>query len=284
MSALTNAPSPLQGTLSLFQTEPVSLPVFETRPDLPNKLVFVPGLTDTIGVVPYLSKLAAAVEKLNYSLVQPMLASNLGGFGTSSLEGDAQEIAQLLEHLLTRTEGACTGRLVLMGHSTGCQDTMAFLSQERKLPSGTPIKVHGGILQAPVSDCEHFEATESENSEGRQRLGQAKDLVESGQSSALLPRSAREKPVSSDGRGLGNAEAVLNPAFTAYRFQSLNARGGDDDFFISNLQEEAMRKAWKPALSHAPLLALMGEKEYVYAASERGTDRAASLCPPTSTG
>lgn len=250
----------LEGTLSLYQTEP-ALPFFESNASLPNKLVFVPGLTDTIGVVPYLPRLAETVAKHKYSLVQPVLGSSLGGFGTASLEGDAQEIAQLIGTLAMRDDAKDGARIVLMGHSTGCQDAMTFLSKDRVRPDGELIKVAGAILQAPVSDREYFEAKEGGNSEAQKLLAQAKDLVSKGEVSALLPRNAPAKPATENTHGRGNSATVTNPAFTAYRYASLNARGGDDDFFSSDFNDEQVSKAWKPSLSRAPILALMGEEE-----------------------
>ena len=160
-----HAPPPLQGTLSLYQTDPNPLPYFETNAHHPNKFIFLAGLTDTIGVVPYLPRLAEVLDKLQYSLVQPIKGSDMGGFGLSSLEGDAQETAQLIEHLTTRAQHPRKGRLVVMGHSTGCQDVVHLLSKERSLSrnGGNPkIHVDGGILQAPASDYDYFQANKTE--------------------------------------------------------------------------------------------------------------------------
>jgi len=265
MSECRQPPPSLTGTLGLYQTCPISLPYFETNPHHPNKLIFVPGLTDTIGVVPYLPQLAADLDSISYSLVQPVKSSDLGGFGTSSLEGDAQELAQLIEHIKTRSSDPCVGKLVIMGHSTGCQDVLTFLSQDRLLSKETGdecIHVDGGICQAPVSDRDYFEAYVTPHS--AQQLQECRDKLFKHQPSALLDRSnAKHKPESLHGRGTGNSEAVLNPAFTAYRFASLNDSNGDDDFFSNNFSDDQIRRGIMPALSRAPLLFLMGEQEYV---------------------
>lgn len=266
MSECRNPPPALAGMLRLYQTYPVALPYFETHGEHVNKLIFVPGLTDTLGVVPYLPRLAEVLDKLGYSLVQCVKSSDLGGFGTSSLEGDAQEIAQLVEHLVKRADHPCTGKLVLMGHSTGCQDVVTFLSRDRSLSAAAPdvpIHVHGGILQAPVSDREYFNTHDGKDAAGARRLAESEVLVHEGKSSTLLARDVPPMLMSQCGRGAGNSGAVLSPAFTAYRFRSLNGRGGDDDFFSSDLSDEEIRRALQPALSRAPLLMLMGEKEYV---------------------
>lgn len=276
MSECKDAPPLLTGTLGLYQTSPISLPYFETNPYHPNKLVFVPGLTDTLGVVPYLPPLAAVLDNVSYSLVQLVKSSDLGGFGTSSLEGDAQEIAQLIEHLKTRTKNPCTGKLIIMGHSTGCQDVVTLLSQDRILSKNTGdecIHVDGGICQAPVSDRDYFEAYAS--SQNAQQLQECREKLANNMPSALLDRSqAMYMPESVHGRGKGNSEAVLNPAFTAYRFASLNDRNGDDDFFSSDFSDDQIREAMMPALSRTPLMFLMGEQEYVPSGLTQ-----ASICP-----
>ncbi|KAI3625867.1 hypothetical protein CBS9595_001228 [Malassezia furfur] len=260
-----HAPPPLQGTLSLYQTDPHPLPYFETNAHHPNKFVFLAGLTDTIGVVPYLPRLAEVLNKLQYSLVQPIKGSDMGGFGLSSLEGDAQETAQLIEHLTTRAQHPRKGRLVVMGHSTGCQDVVHLLSQERSLSrnGGNPkIHVDGGILQAPASDYDYFQANKTE--QDAKLLALSEKMIAEQRGDALLPRDGvPAKPTSHDGRGPGNSDAVLRPAFTAYRYQSLNGARGDDDFFSDDLTDEQIYAALHPALTHAPLLMLIGEKDRV---------------------
>lgn len=263
---MVTEPSPLQGTLRLFQTEPIPLPYFETNAQHPNKLIFIPGLTDTIGVVPYLPSLASVLNNLEYSLVQFVKCSDLGGFGVSTLEGDAPEIAQLAEHLLTRSDFPCTGKLVLMGHSTGCQDVVTFLSKERlNLRTGRQILIHGGICQAPVSDSEYFDARDGNQISARELLKHSQDCMSKGLPGALLDRS-HISPVrtSVNGRGEGNSAVVLKPPFTAYRFASLNGHHGDDDLFSSYLDCESICRTLQPALKRAPLLMLFGMNEYVY--------------------
>lgn len=264
-------PEALPGKLALYQTEPVALPYFETNGHHANKLVFLAGLTDTIGVVPYLPPLAHALDKIGYALVQPVKGSDLGGFGTSSLEGDAQEMAQLIEHLTTRADDQCTGTLVIMGHSTGCQDVVAFLSKDRrasKHQDASLLRVHGGILQAPASDHDYFEANKTPSDEAL--LHQSEAAIQAGRGYALLPRdNAQAQPAAHNGRGDGNADAVLQPAFTAYRYQSLHGANGDDDYFSYGMSDDQIRAALSPALSRAPLLMLVGEKEYVRGLTQR---------------
>ena len=106
-------------------------------------------------------------------LVQALLASSYQGYGVSSLDKDAEEITSLITtlrldhaskvcslqfamkcwelaamHTSWLTEpGAVLQGVVLMGHSTGCQDTVRCV--EGMGPQEHPFLL-GIILQAPV--------------------------------------------------------------------------------------------------------------------------------------
>ncbi|SPO26042.1 uncharacterized protein UTRI_02316 [Ustilago trichophora] len=249
---------------ALFQKKPVALPYFDTDADLPHSLVFAPGLTDTIGTIPYLPRLADSIRNHGFSLVQPQLTCNLGGYGQCTLEGDAQEIASCVSHLRS-LPAKQKGKVVLMGHSTGCQDLIAYLlSSTRAADPST--RIDGAILQAPVSDREFFELerkladSDAVREEMDRELQEATQLVRTGQGAALLPRkdaasismptdpSDPPQPADSVATGStssGNASAVLSPAMTAYRSWSLRAKGGHDDFFSSDL-EDALITATDP--------------------------------------
>lgn len=258
MASTADFPSALTGSLQLYQKKPVALPYFDTDINLPHSLVFVPGLTDTIGTIPYLPKLAESIRQHSFSLVQPQLTCNLSGYGQCTLEGDAQEIAACVSHLRSLPVKR-DGRVVLMGHSTGCQDLIAYLlSSTRAVNAET--RIDGAILQAPVSDREAYEQDRSKASQQDQahmdrELRNATELVQSGQGAALMPRkdvsskslptdpsdppSSKSASQSSDGesKSSGNASAVHSPAMTAYRVWSLRAKGGHDDFFSSDLED-----------------------------------------------
>ncbi|KAJ1020656.1 hypothetical protein NDA16_004049 [Ustilago loliicola] len=300
MASPSDLPSALTGSLQLYQKKPIALPYFDTDANLAHSLVFVPGLTDTIGTIPYLPKLAASIRQHGFSLVQPQLTCNLGGYGQCTLEGDAQEIAACVSHL-RNLPSKRDGKVVLMGHSTGCQDLIAYiLSSTRAVSADT--RIDGAILQAPVSDREAYEQDRSAASaqirdEMDRELQHATELVQSGQGATLMPRkdvasnsmsTDPSDPASSvsanqsshqDNTSSGNASAVLSSAMTAYRTWSLRAKGGHDDFFSSDLQDalitasdpgartmgRAIHNLKAGVASHttqnARILALIGEKE-----------------------
>lgn len=237
--------------LSLYTKSPTSLPLLDSDPSSSHAIVFVAGLTDTFGTVPYLERLANGVAALDCSVVQLQLSSSLGGWGYCSLEGDAQEISKAISYL-RQSQGK--DKIILMGHSTGCQDTMAYLS----CPGGSKARgegaiVDGAILQAPVADRESWEHDDSGGPEDRkdakERLEMATKLVDEGKGYQILPRTVKPqpKPNESTGEQVGNVGAADDPPMTAYRFWSLFSKGGDDDCFATDLGSDTIRDIWLTA-------------------------------------
>ncbi|KAN0064648.1 hypothetical protein ACQY0O_002278 [Thecaphora frezii] len=233
-------PAGIPGVLSLYQREPTTLSYHDSDPSQPHTLLFVPGLTDTLCSVPYLPLLPPLLHAHGFSLVQPLLTSNMSGWGLSTLSGDVDEIRACLVHLssLPSKRG---GKVILMGHSTGCQDVVTFLlDQERVRHTG----VVAAVLQAPVSDREDYEKRYSDLAphvrvQWDAKLEQARQMVNQGKGHEVLPRLDLV-PAASESPQLGNSHAALNPAFTAYRYTSLYDVGGDDDLFSWSLSDEQL--------------------------------------------
>jgi pimeloyl-ACP methyl ester carboxylesterase len=118
------------------------------RPALPcNALLYVPGLTDGLLATPYTPRLFDAVAATDdWMFVQPLLSSSYGGYGTTTLHADTEELVALLRYLRAELHVA---RVVLVGHSTGCQNAVHLL---RHGASDAVDMVRGIVLQAPVSD------------------------------------------------------------------------------------------------------------------------------------
>lgn len=100
------------------------------------------------------------------SLVQFLMPSSSSrSFGTSSLDEDAQHLIHLLRYINNDEEMKCKGkdgkierkRIILLGHSTGCQDILWTLTQRyQEISNLEGIKIILAILQAPVSDRDYF--------------------------------------------------------------------------------------------------------------------------------
>ena len=143
-----------EGTLYLYRKR---LSAFEFSSDAKTKcaVVFIGGLTDGLLSAPYLLPLSEALKKSGRAtLVQPLLSSSYGGFGTASLDTDAKEMLDLLRYLATNRGFE---RFVLIGHSTGCQDIVHFFRKYGGTPEAS--SVYGAVLQGPVSDRECMRCT-----------------------------------------------------------------------------------------------------------------------------
>ncbi|RMZ87206.1 hypothetical protein DV736_g5569, partial [Chaetothyriales sp. CBS 134916] len=91
---------------------------------------------DALTATPYVYTLANYLSggaSPQWTVIHPLLSSSARQFGISSLDRDVEDIASAIAYIrATPALGSASSRIVLMGHSTGCQD--------------------GAILQAPVSD------------------------------------------------------------------------------------------------------------------------------------
>lgn len=201
----------LRGVLLKYGPKPAQV-AFRTG-DFNQQVIFIGGLTDGLLATEYLEPLSIALVNEKWSLVQPLLTSSYIGYGTSSLEQDALELDQLIGYLINKenSEG-----VVLLGHSTGCQDIVHYMRSNLAYS----IAVRGAILQAPVSDRE-YRATLPETAE---MIDLALNMIHEGRAMELMPMKA-------------NPDAPI----TAYRFHSLCAYMGDDDMFSSDLSEDQLR-------------------------------------------
>ncbi|KAI1180381.1 dolichol-phosphate mannosyltransferase [Nemania sp. FL0916] len=211
-------------------------------PNAKNALVFVGGLGDGPHTVPYPRAIAKRLEQepsLAYSVFEFRLKSSFSAFGYARLVDDVADIAALVKYL--RSIGK--ERIVLMGHSTGCQDCMEYASPKHAAPP-----VDGYILQAPVCDADAI-ALEMSQDLLEPSLTLAKQLIDTGKSHecmppAQLPDFMRGSPVS------------------AWRWYALASRDGEDNYFGPGLLDEVASPYWKRI--DKPLLILhSGDDEFV---------------------
>ncbi|CAN6481962.1 unnamed protein product [Victoria cruziana] len=203
--------SQLGGALFKYGPNPIQV-AFRTG-DFKQQVIFIGGHTDGFLATSYLEPLSIALERENWSLVQPLLSSSYSGYGTSSLKQDYLEIDQLISYLINKEDSE---GVVLLGHSTGCQDIVYYMRRN----TACSRAVRAAILQAPVSDRE-YRATLPETAA---MIDLAAKMISDGQETELMPREA-------------NPEAPI----TAYRYHSLCAYMGDDDMFSSDLSDDQLR-------------------------------------------
>lgn len=85
-----------------------------------NAIIFIGGLKDGPHTTPYIRAVARELEKaahLSYSVFEIRMRSSFTGFGTTSLADDVDDTSALVKYL--RSIGR--EKIVLFGHSTGCQ-------------------------------------------------------------------------------------------------------------------------------------------------------------------
>ncbi|KAH9572141.1 hypothetical protein CY35_02G130900 [Sphagnum magellanicum] len=201
----------LHGTLFKYGSKSIQV-AFRTG-DFKQQVIFIGGLTDGLLATDYVVPLANALQEEKWSLVQPLLSSSYIGYGTSSLKEDAIEIEKLINYLIyeEQSEG-----VVLVGHSTGCQDIVHYL----RTGGHCSRAVRGAILQAPVSDREYLATLPGT----QPMLELAEKMIQEGKGNDLMPR-----------------EASPQAPITASRYRSLAAYLGDDDLFSSDLSDAELR-------------------------------------------
>jgi hypothetical protein len=233
-------------------------------------LIFVGGLTDGFCTVPYVSKLAEALEDTDWSLFSILLTSSYNGFGTGHLDRDVEELGICVQFIrdlkADRLPGApsASGKIAIMGHSTGSQDVLRYLHAPNPLPqTDYDIGLHyivrpeldGAIMQAPVSDREAILAT----------VKSAHDQSEAQRAYDKIVDSAKTQLCTADGSdsilSMNTLATVGLPGdapITARRFLSLAspdspANPSEEDLFSSDLSDKRLEETFGAIGSRAIL-------------------------------
>lgn len=198
-----------------------------------NAFVLIPGLTDGFLSLEHVSvALNLALLQIDYSLVQVNLSSSFDQFGFQSLDEDQRELDTLIQFIKDKYK---FNKIVLMGHSTGCQDILYLFKHGHH-----SALVDGIILQAAVSDRDSILATDTTPS----MLAEAHQLEREGKVNHFLTKRHCDAPI------------------TAKRFLSLAGRLTPDDMFSVDLTDQELT----PILSSVQVPALLvfsKEDEYV---------------------
>ncbi|KAI9830382.1 MAG: hypothetical protein M1826_004805 [Phylliscum demangeonii] len=211
-----------------------------------HTVLFIGGLGDGLRTVAYPATLAAQLPA-DWSLAEVVLSSSYTGWGTSSLGRDSDELAACVRYFQAARPH---GRIVLLGHSTGCQDVLHFLTGPGR-DARPLVAVAGAILQAPVSDRECMRA--------------------------LLPPAVYEQSVAEAQRmeAAGDADEILASRWlagfpagapcSARRWLSLASphADGEDDYFSADLSDAQLRATFG-RLPHSTQLCILysGADEY----------------------
>ena len=106
--------------------------------------IFVGGLTDGLFACSYVEPLSRRLGEGGVSLVQTLLSSSHQGYGTSSLNQDAEELTALAQFLASQF--GCE-KYALIGHSTGCQDSVRLVKRLKETERGREILPSCVVLQ-----------------------------------------------------------------------------------------------------------------------------------------
>ncbi|KAI2637302.1 duf1749 domain-containing protein [Xylaria nigripes] len=217
---------------------------YESGPqDAKDALVFIGGLGDGPHTVPYPRALAKKLEEhgsLSFSVFEFRLKSSFTGYGFTRLVDDVADISALVKYLRSINKR----RIILMGHSTGCQDCMEYVSPAHVDVPG----VDGYILQAPVCDRDGFILQM-----GQDRLDVslaiAKQFIDAGKPNERIAEDLL-------------ADYMQSTPISAWRWYALGASDGEDNYFSPHLTNEIAASYWRRF--DKPLLILhSGSDEYV---------------------
>jgi len=209
-----------------------------------HTLLWVGGLFDTFLSVAYPLSIAQSLGP-TWSLMTASLGSAGKSWGVSSIARDAVEIAKIVTYIRQLRPG---GKVVIMGHSTGCQDCMEYVVGAK---AELRAAVDGVILQAPVSDRQAIES----------HLPKAV-LEEANQLALKMCRERHEKDAMPHRLMAPVFGGAGNIAITARRWVDIASPGpnhdGADDYFSSDLSDERFMKSFGRLPPRSPLLILYG--------------------------
>ncbi|KAI0408711.1 hypothetical protein F4802DRAFT_548747 [Xylaria palmicola] len=235
---------------------------YETGPDnAKNSLVFIGGLGDGPHTVPYPRAIARRLEEdahLSYSVFEFRLTSSFAAFGFARLADDVADIAALVSYL----RGIGKERVVLMGHSTGCQDCLEYTAPAHDVPP-----VDGYILQGPVCDRDAM-ALDMVDGQLEESVAVAKQLIGAGKGHERMPREQLPK-------------SMHDMPISVSRWYSLVAVDGEDNYFSAELTDEVAASYWR-RIDKPVLILHSGNDEFVPPSVDKEAlvDRWRELCKP----
>jgi hypothetical protein len=167
----------MEGKLHIYHSKR-RLILFEyasaSSPSNNNILLFVGGMFDNFRGTGYVDELATALQNSAWRVCHVQLSSATRSFGTMSLARDVEEIDACIKFIRSSKIGKSDTKVVLMGHSTGCQDVLTYIYS-----SGSRSPIQGAILQAAVSDRDAAMNSVNTNPETKKLYDQAMEIVSS---------------------------------------------------------------------------------------------------------
>ncbi len=115
-------------------------------------IVNIGGMGDGLLALPWTNALVNKCSsyelkhKSKVTVVQPLLSSSNGQWGVHSLSEDSEELSSLFIKL----QSICPRKIILIGHSTGCQNILNFTQSH--LENTSQYGIAAAILQSPIPD------------------------------------------------------------------------------------------------------------------------------------
>ncbi|KAL3451418.1 hypothetical protein BJX65DRAFT_267888 [Aspergillus insuetus] len=250
----------------------------------PHTLLFIGGLNDGLGTVSYVADIVAALEETEWSLFSPILSSSYAGWGMGGLQQDVHEIAACVEYIrgykrerrsASASDPGCCGpdsgpktKIVVMGHSTGCQDVLQYISapnpQDRYSESDTTAapaqdrgvsvsagitrpQVDGAIIQAPVSDREAIQWVLREGNKrhtAKQLQKVYSNAIEHAQKHTFEEYRSLDTVVpllATASLGFPSSTPISSRRFLSLASPASPQDPGEDDLFSSDLTDDRLR-------------------------------------------
>ncbi|OJD28777.1 siderophore biosynthesis lipase [Diplodia corticola] len=228
----------------------------------PHSLVFIGGLGEGLGSTSYMADLVRALHPTDWSIFTVNISSSHQSWGLGHLDRDTDEIAQCLNYVRdykASKHGGVAGKLVLMGHSTGSQHVLHYLSRPNPHAAAAPAfdpdlqhvrrpALDGAIMQAPVSDREAMQLVVHHGWLGKtpaQTRRVFDELV------AIAEEATKDDQACDFLLPLEKTSAIgyQNTPLSARRFLSLVSPESpqaprEDDLFSSDLGDEQLKKTF----------------------------------------
>ncbi|KAG2447791.1 hypothetical protein HYH02_007248 [Chlamydomonas schloesseri] len=272
----------ISGTLTRYGPAGPQVALVAGAAGATRAVVLVGGLTDGLLFAPYVAPLTEALSKRGWAAVHASLQSSWTGYGTGSLDRDAGDLRLLLGHL--RRQHGITG-VVLMGHSTGCQDAVRYT--QRYCSGGSSGDGRGGGAGS-AGVAGGGGGGGGDGPQGAQQAAAAAEPQEGAEVVAELLGSVLQAPVSdvewlssypelgpvaaraAEMLAAGRGEEVCcrlhvadSAPMSAARFLSLYSPGGDDDMFSEGLPQQQLQRMFAAVGTRPCLLLVSGADECV---------------------
>ncbi|KAL6797922.1 DUF1749 domain-containing protein [Trichoderma sp. SZMC 28012] len=250
----------------------------------PHSILFVGGLGDGLATTSYTADIVRALQPTEWSFFTLNLTSSYQAWGLGHLDRDTDEIAQCIRYIKSYKNAKYGhSKLILMGHSTGSQCVIHYLSKpnphtfeppfDPELQHVERLALDGAIMQAAVSDREAIQWVLHHGIGGRSP-SQVKAVYE--KLAAMAKEAAVSDPSSDTMLPISMTSQIGYPANTplsSRRFLSLTSpespkSPSDDDLFSSDLTDEQLGKTFgminqRGLLKHKLMVLLSGADQSV---------------------